>query len=281
MRPSSWSTEPPPAERNRTPLWVKAAACILALPFLLGFLLWTRVRTTQAKAWPVILQLSRRLQTDEEARRLFQANPALARMYSSEEVFLDRVRAHRASFATLPDRAPSTDRYEVVPGPFGFMASVRGAEAAWVIVEVRSSLLFRQIPGEGLTRLEFSPAREPSGQERRALRRARAASDWARHQEVCARLATDEGVRVLWRQEPALHHGFKDEAALLRFAAEVRPDLRPLPVNPVESRVRLRRQLRLDPSGESVRLSHPFSRGDFTTVWTQGALSGLEYTPRN
>ena len=205
----------------------------------------------------------------------------MARAYQNEEVFLQRVQAYRSQFTALPSQPPrGRDRYECFAEPIGFYAAVQGSGQAWATFEISSSFLFWKVPGEGLVRLEFSPTREATDQERRAVRRARLDSDWRRYREVCDRLATAEGGRILWKQEPGLQRPFPQEADLLSFAARVRPHLSVLPDSARLSRVRLQRQVQVGVAGESVRLAYPFPTGTLTAVWAEGRLSGLEFAPR-
>lgn len=284
MAAGDWSQERPGPSRRGASLGLKVALTLLALPLALGLFLLGQSKVVEAQAWPVIRQVALRLQTDAEAGQLYRANPALGRVYASEEVFLDRVRAHRTRFASLPDLPPGADRYECFAGPNGFQASLQGADGAWALLEVRQNILFEKVPGEGILRLEFSPTKEPNDQERRALRRARAESDWRRFREVCALLASEAGTRTLWQGEPGLRAAFPQEAALLAFAAEVRPRLQPLPETIGRAKVRLRRQVQGGSQGgfrsETVRLSYPFPEGTLTAAWSGGQLTGLEFTPR-
>lgn len=280
MPSSAWSAEGPRPDRRGPSLGLKVALSLLALPFLLWLFLTGQSKAVQARAWSVIRRVAQRLQTDAEAGQLYRANPALARRYPSEDVFLDRVRAYRAQFPDLPDRAPGADRYECFAGPNGFQASVQGSGGAWATFEVRQNILFEKVPGEGLLRLEFSPTKEPNDSERRALRKARAESDWRRTREVCDLLASEAGARALWQREPGLRRSFADETALLAFAADLRPQLQPLPESPGLSKVRLRRQVEKTPQGETVRLSHPFPTGTLTLAWSDGQLTGLAFVRR-
>ena len=279
MPSSAWSSgDAAPAARRGPSLGLKVALGVLSLPFLLWLFLTGQSKAVQARAWPVIRQVARQLQTDADAGRLYRANPALARGYPSEEVFLDRVRAYRAQFPDLPDRAPGADRYECFAGPNGFRASVQGSGGAWAAFEVRQSILFEKVPGEGLLRMEFSPTKEPNDSERRALRKARAELDWQQYREVCDLLASEPGTRALWLREPGLRRSFPDEAALQAFAADIRPHLQPLLETPGLSKVRLHRQVEHTPQGESVRLGHPLRVGTLTLAWFDGQLTGLAFT---
>lgn len=253
---------------------------ILAIPFALLLFLFGQSKVVEAQAWPVIRKIALRLQTDAGAGQLYQANPALAKVYRNEEVFLDRVRAYRAQLAYLPDLPPKADRYECFAGPNGFQASVQGSDGSWTTFEVRQNLLLEKVPGEGVLRLEFSATKEPNDQERRALRKAKAESDWRRYREICGQLASEAATRALWQREPGLHRSFPEEAALLSFAAVVRPRLQALPESAGLSKVRLHRQVQKGSEGESVRLGHPVSDGTLTLVWSDGQLTGLEFTPR-
>jgi hypothetical protein len=170
----SGSREAPRPSSRAASLGLKVALGTLAIPVLLVLFLLGQSKTVEAQAWPVIRRIALRLQTDAEAERLYQANPALARTYSSPGAFLEQVRAHRAPFAGLPDLAPGPDRYECHAGPNGFRASVQGSDGSWAAFEVRQDILFEKVPGEGLLRLAFSPARERRGPERRAPGKPRA-----------------------------------------------------------------------------------------------------------
>jgi len=279
MPSSAWSSDAAaPAARRGPSLGLKVALGLLALPFALVLFLLGQSKAVETRAWTVIRKVAQSLQTDADAGQLYRANPALARRYPSEDVFLDRVRAYRAQFPDLPDRVPGADRYECFAGPNGFRASVQGSGGAWATFEVRQNILFEKVPGEGLLRLEFSPTKEPNDSERRALRKARAESDWRRTREVCDLLASEAGTRALWQREPGLRRSFPEEAALLAFAADLRPHLQPLPESPGLSKVRLRRQVETTPQGESVRLSHPFPAGTLTLAWSDGQLTGLAFT---
>ncbi|HJW43839.1 MAG TPA: hypothetical protein VJ463_05260 [Geothrix sp.] len=253
---------------------------LLALPVALGLFLMGQSKVVETQAWPVIRKVALRLQTDAEAGRLYRANPALGRVYADEDVFLDRVRAHRAQFASLPDLPPGADLYECFAGPNGFRASLQGSGGVWATFEVRQNILLEKVPGEGILRLEFSPTKEPNDRERRALQRARAESDWRRFRDICALLATEAGTRALWQREPGLRAAYPGEAALLAFAADIRPRLQPLPDMAGHSKVRLRRQVQSGPQGETVRLGYPFPGGTLTAVWSGGQLTGLEFAPR-
>lgn len=277
MTSSGWSSEPPRSGPRGVSLGLKVALGLLALPLALWLFLTGQSKAVETQAWPVIRKVAQRLQSDAEAGRLYRANPALVRAYPSEEAFLDQLRAHRAQFASLPDLAPGPDRYECFAGPNGFRASLQGSGGWWATFEVRQNILLEKVPGEGVLRLSFSPAKEPNGRERRALRRARAEADWQRYREICALLASETGTRTLWRQEPGLRPAFPDEGALLAFAAEVRPRLEPLPE---ATGMRMRRQVQRGPQDETVRLGYPFPGGTLTAIWSGGQLTGLEFAPR-
>lgn len=279
MSSGGWHSDPSKPDRKGTGLLVKAAMVLLALPAALLLFLLGQSKRVEVQAWPVIQQVVRRLQTDAEAGRLYRANPALARAHATEEAFLERARAHREAFAALPDLPPSGDRYECFAGPNGFLASVQGSDGSWVRIEVRKNVLFETVPGEGVLRVEFSPAKAPNDRERSALRRARAEADWRRYREVCAQLASPEGTRALWQREPGLHPSFPGEANLQAFAAGVRPHLRPVPEPSRFARLRLHRQVQ-GPPGETVRLACTFPGGTLRAIWSKDRLTGLEFTPR-
>ncbi|MFN7958444.1 MAG: hypothetical protein U0P46_09000 [Holophagaceae bacterium] len=277
---SGWSADAPPPARRGASLILKVALAILALPFALVLFLLGQSKTVEGRAWSVIRKVALRLQTDEEVRRLYQANPALARVYGDEEAFLEQVRAHRAQLADLPDLPPGNGRYECFAGPNGFRASLQGSGGIWATVEVRQDILLEKVPGEGLLRLEFSPTKEASGRELRAQRKARAQADWRRYREVCGRLATDGAARSLWEQEPGLHRDFPDAGPLLALAARVRPHLSALPETPGPFQGRLRRQMVNGGPGGTVRLSYTFPCGTLTATWSEERLSGLRLAPR-
>jgi hypothetical protein len=268
--------EAPHPSRRGLPLGLKVAMGVLAIPVFLALFLLGQSKTVEAQAWPVIRRIALRLQTDDGAAGLYRANPALARTYPTEDAFLDQVRAHRTSFASLPDLPPKADRFECHAGPNGFRASVQGSDESWATFEVRQNILFEKVPGEGVLRLEFSPTKEPNARERRAQRRAEASLDWQRYRDICALLASEDGTRSLWRREPGLHAAFPREDGLLSFAAATRPHLHPLPDSDRLSQVRLLRQVR----DHTVRLGYPFQAGTLTAVWIEGRLTGLEFTPR-
>lgn len=279
MSSGGWLSDPPRSDRKGAGLFVKAAVVLLALPAALLLFLLGQSKRVEAQAWPVIRQVAQRLRTDAEAGQLYRANPALARTHATEEAFLERVRAHREPFAALPDLPPGRDRYECFAGPNGFLASVQGSDGSWVRIEVRKNVLFETVPGEGLLRVEFSPAKAPNDRERSALRRARAEADWRRYRELCAQLASPDGTRTLWQRESGLHRSFPREADLQVFAAGVRPHLRPVPEPSRLARLRLHRQVQ-GPQGETVRLDGAFPGGTLTAVWTRDQLTGLEFVPR-
>lgn len=276
MASGDWARETPALSRRGVSLGLKVALGLLALPLALWLFLTGQSKAVETQAWPVIQKVAQRLQTDAEAGRLYRANPALARVYPSEEAFLDRVRAHRAQFASLPDLPPEADRYECFAGPNGFRASVQGSGGLWATLEVRQNLLFEKVPGEGVLRLEFSPTKEPNRRERRA----KVESDWRRYQEICGLLASEAGTRTLWQREPGLRRSFPEVSALQSFAAAIRPHLQSLPQSDGLSKVRLRRQVQKASQGESVRLGYPFPGGTLTVVWSDGQLTGLEFAPR-
>lgn len=276
MASGDWSMVAPHLSRRGLPLGLKVAMGVLAIPVFLVIFVLGQSKAVEAQAWPVIRRIALRLQTDAGAAGLYRANPALARTYPTEDAFLDRVRAHRASFASLPDLPPGAARYECHAGPNGFRAAVQGSDDSWATFEVRQNILFEKVPGEGVLRLEFSPTKEPNARERRARRRAEAGLDWQRFRDICALLASEDGTRALWRREPGLHAAFPREDGLLSFAAAVRPHLHPLPDSDRLSHVRLFRQVR----DRTVRLGYPFQTGTLTAVWTEGRLTGLEFTPR-
>lgn len=280
MPSSGWSSETSRSATGGPSLGMKVTLGILAIPLALLLFLFGQSKAVEAQAWPVIRKVALRLQTDAGAGQLYQANPALARVYRSEEVFLDRVRAYRAQLASLPDLPPKADRYECFAGPNGFQASVQGSGGSWTTLEVRQNVLLEKVPGEGVLRLEFSATKEANDQERRALRKAKAESDWRRYREICGLLATEAGTRALWKREPGLRRSFLEETALHSFAAVVRPHLHALPETAGLSKMRLNRQVQKGPQGESVRLGHPFSDGTLTLVWFDGQLTGLEFAPR-
>jgi len=280
MASGGWSMEAPQPTRRRGSLLLKVALGILALPFALVLFLMGQSKTVEVRAWSVIRKVAQRLQTDEETRRLYRANPALARVYRDEEAFLERVQAHRAQFASLPNLPPQADRYECFAGPNGFRASLQGSGGTWATLEVRQDILLEKVPGEGLLRLEFSPTKEASGRERRVQRKARVQSDWQRYRELCGRLATDEATRLLWAQEPGLHRDFPEAGPLLALAGKVRPHLPALPEAPGLFRGRMRRQVVGGSPGGTVRLSYTIPCGTLTVTWSEDQLSGLDLAPR-
>jgi len=280
MAPSDLTTEVPRPPRRRGSLLLKVGLGILALPFALLLFLSGQSKAVEARAWSVIRKIALRLQTDEETRRLYRANPALARGYRDEQAFLERVQAHRDQLNSLPHLPPSADRYECFAGPNGFRASLQGSGETWTTFEVRQDILLEKVPGEGLLRLEFSLTREASGRERRAQRKARAQSDWQRYRELCGRLATDEGTRSLWEQEPGLHRDFPKAETLLALAGKVRPHLPALPEAPGLFKGSMRRQVLGGTSAETVRLSYTLPCGTLTVTWSEGKLSGLDLAPR-
>ncbi|MCE1205760.1 MAG: hypothetical protein LWW79_14290 [Holophagaceae bacterium] len=278
---SSWSADAPPPRRRGGSLILKVALAILAIPFALLLFLLGQSKVVEGRAWSVIRKVAQRLQTEAGARRLYQANPALARVYGDEEAFLEQVRAHRAQFADLPDLPPGNGRYECFAGPNGFQASLQGSGGIWATVEVRQDILLEKVPGEGLLRLEFSPTKEASELERRAQRKARAQSDWQRYREVCGRLATDGAARSLWAQEPGLHRDFPEAGPLLVLAAQVRPHLSALPETPGPFHGGMRRQVVSGGPGGTVRLSYALPCGTLTLTWSEERLSGLHLAPRS
>lgn len=280
MPPGGWSSEAPRPSRRRGSLLLKVALGLLAIPIAVILFLSGQSKAVEARAWSVIQKIALRLQTDEETRRLYRANPALARVYRDEQAFLERVQAHRDQLSSLPHLPPPADRYECFAGPNGFRASLQGSGGVWITFEVRQDILLEKVPGEGLLRLEFSPTKEAGGRERRAQRKARVQSDWQRYRELCGRLATDEGARALWEQEPGLHRDFPKAETLLALAGKVRPHLPALPETPGLFRGRLRRQVLGGGSGETVRLSYTLPCGTLTVTWSEGKLSGLELAPR-
>ncbi len=146
--------------RMRASLALKVALVPLAVPLAVFLFLTAQSKSVEAKAWPVIRTITRRLQSDDGARRLYQANPALAESYRDEATFLQLVQIHRAQYADLADRPPSTDAYSCQAGPNGFRATLRGSAGTWIAFEVRQDVLLEKVPGEGLLHLEFSPAQE-------------------------------------------------------------------------------------------------------------------------
>ena len=158
MAPSDLPREVLRPPRRRGSLLLKVGLGILALPFALLLFLSGQSKAVEARAWSVICTIALRLQTDEETRRLYRANP-LAGAYRDEAAFLEQVQAHRAQFAALPDLPPKTDRYECAAGPNGFQASLQGSGGTWATLEVRQDVLLEKVPGEGLLRLEFTPTR--------------------------------------------------------------------------------------------------------------------------
>lgn len=159
MAPSDLPREVPRPPRRQGALLLNVGLGILALPFALLLFLSGQSKAVEARAWPVIRKIALRLQTDEETRRLYRANPALAGAYRDEAAFLEHVQAHRAQFAALPDLPPKADRYECAAGPNGFRASLQGSGGTWATLEVRQDVLLEKVPGEGLLRLEFTPTR--------------------------------------------------------------------------------------------------------------------------
>jgi len=278
---SDWSNQAQATPSQGASPWVKGVLIFLAIPVVLWLVLFARMKTIQVRAWPVIRQVCQRLQTDAAARQLFQANPALAEAYRSEEVFLERVQAYRSQFANLSEhQPPEGEHFECFATPVGFFASIQGTGSAWAILEVQRSTPFRSVSGEGLLRLEFSPTREDRDSERRALRKAKAEAAWKRYREIYEQLGTEEGTRALWQREPGLRPTFPDEGTLVRFMAATRPHLQVLPESMGQAKVHLRRQALGGPTSEVVRLSYPFPEGTFTLVWTAGRLSGLEFQPK-
>lgn len=280
MPPGDWSSEAPRPSRRRGSLLLKVALGLLAIPIAVILFLSGQSKAVEARAWSVIRKIALRLQTDEETRRLYRANPALARVYRDEQAFLERVQSHRGQLSGLPHLPPSADRYECFAGPNGFRASLQGSGGVWTTFEVRQDILLEKVPGEGVLRLEFSPTKEAGGRERRAQRKARAQADWQRYRELCGRLATDEGTRLLWQQEPGLHRDFPEAGALLALAGKVRPHLPALPEMPGLFRGRVNRQVLNGSSGETVRLGYAFPCGTLTVTWSEGRLSGLDLAPR-
>ena len=171
-----WSSKSPQRIQQRSPVWMKAALGVVLAPLVLGLLAFARSRETKTQAWPAILSVAQRLQTDDEAASLFRANPDLAKFYGTEAVFLDRVRTYRDQFANLPSRLPTTlAANDYFFTPFGFYLRVRGSGQALATIEARRDSIFHRTSGEGLTRLEFAPTSEGADLELRAVRKAKAA----------------------------------------------------------------------------------------------------------
>lgn len=280
MAPSDLSTGVPRPPRRRGSLLLNVVLGLLAIPIAVILFLSGQSKAVEVRAWSVIRTIALRLQTDEETRQLYRANPALAGIYQDEVTFLERVQAHRAQFANLPDLPPKADGYECFAGPNGFRASLQGPGGVWTTFEVRQDILLEKVPGEGILRLDFSPARPARGHERRAQRKARGQSDWQRYREVCLRLATDDATRSLWEQEPGLQRDFPEAGGLLALAGKVRPHLHALPETPGLFRGRMRRQVVGGGSGETVRLGYAFPIGTLTVTWSEGKLSGLDLAPQ-
>lgn len=176
MVKDGWSSESPQPIQQRSPVWIKAVLGVVLAPMVLGLIAFAWSRETKTQAWPAILKVAQRLQTDEEAVRLIRANPDLAKFYGTEVVFLDRVRTYRGQFANLPDRLPATlPPNDYFFSPFGFYIRVRGSGQAVITIEGRRESIFQRTTGEGLTRLEFAPTSEGADLELRAVRKAKAA----------------------------------------------------------------------------------------------------------
>lgn len=227
MADSSWNTYTPDAPQRRA--WgrvLAGAGVVAALVLLFGILLGTAVRHSRASVWPTVKHVVDRLQTDDRARELYRANPALANTYPDEEAFLACVREFRPGL-NLPDEAPREGPdYRVRSDPFDFRVRLKTASGNWLEVVVESGGPFKVgREGEGLVMVNL--AKEPRDLRRMAKEAAKRRSDQARRrfQELALTLAKDGGHHELTRNSPQLRFQPGDVGTFATVAAKHRAAL--------------------------------------------------------
>ncbi|MBI4913441.1 MAG: hypothetical protein HY823_11935 [Acidobacteria bacterium] len=261
MSDSSWDTYTPqrPARAWWGPLVLGAGVLALAV-LLFGAGLVFSMRNMHGASWVLVQDLATRLRTEDRARQLYRANPALAEAYGSEEAFLARVRELREGFRPPPQAPREGPDYRVQASPWRLWVRVKAPGGTWLDAVVDHGGPFGQARGEGLVRLIL--ARDPeelrslAKTQVAAIRAARDSAAWRRFSEAARTLADPGGLERLRQGSGEFQTVPSDPEAFRRILEQRRMALQALPEDP--GRV----------SGRSSRSQ----RGPFRHAW-EGQVS--------
>lgn len=228
---------PRPPNSRDLPGWMKILAGGLVGALGLAAAVALQQAATARKAWPTVRATLARLATDEGARGIWRANPALRDDFRDEADFLATVQLWRDRVGPLPSREPEpgSGAWQRTAGPWSFQARVRGEGGAWVHLAVKGSTPLHPQVGEGLELLAFGTDPAHLGEALEAHRLRTLDADWQRLRGVASRLATPEGTRALWQAESSLQRSFPSPESLEARAARLRPRLQALPATAREA----------------------------------------------
>lgn len=260
-------------------LWLPLAAGGVLVVGVLSVVL--RQQGTRTRIWPIVRQTAQRLQTDAGALDLYRRNPDLRLSYPTEEAFLARVKTFRGGLSGLPAAEPqvSRDAYLPSPNPWGFQALVKGQSEAWMLLRVQGPGPFGlgpQSQGEGISLLALADSKAGAREESRAGQVRRRQPEWDAYRAVLAALATDDGSRALYRQNPGLAKAYPAEAAFLAAAKGWRPRLQPVPEDILQAGDHLRLlRIHHGPFHNQVQMTYEFPTLRLRAAWDEDRLTVL------
>lgn len=276
--------------------WNSPASASRPSGFLRGCLVWTlgigagiallitagalKSQGTRSKVWPILRQTVERLRSDEGAAQLYARNPALASAYPTQAAFLERVRSLRPGLDALPAQEPEQDEdhYRISAGPSGFRARVQAPGGSWLLLQVEGpgALGLRDIPGEGITRLELAHSLDELREAGRQREAARAAETYGRLRNLAQALQNPDAARGLYRQNPDLAKAWPSEAAFLDQIAAWRPKLPVLPEDKDAATGRFSSSRREMLGRTELRLSYgPDGGAALQAVWVNDRLQEI------
>lgn len=235
MADNSWDSYTADAPRGRIGGKLLAAlAGIIIVVTVLATGLGVAAKKNRGSAWPLVLNVAGRLQTDDQARELFRRNPALTNTYSTEEAFLDRVHEFRDGLK-FPETAPGEgpNAFRVFPSPFDLRIRAKGAGECWMEVEVEFGGPFRPATvGEGISRLNLYKDLPGLRRQTQQAAERRSAQSWERFVKVARTLAKESGPADLRPGSPKLRTVPTDEASFTALARQRRSALLGVPEDP-------------------------------------------------
>lgn len=223
MAKATWDDEPQPRRTFRWKGWLLGLAIAAGLVALLTGVAAGIGTSNRRLAWPLLLNVAGRLQTEEGARDLWQRNPDLADTWGSEEAFLAMARQARAHVQRLPKQEPRNHAEAwMSSGPEQLRVMARVPDGPWLHVYANTV----DGKGEGIwaIHLDEHPAFEA---QFKAMSRRMGDIQRRRMDRILVQLSTDPEATTFLARETGL-----DAAALQPWLAQVQafrhrlPDLR-------------------------------------------------------
>lgn len=266
MAHNTWDEDPQPRRAFRWKGWLLGLAVVAVLVAVLAGVGAGIGTSNRRLAWPLLLNVAGRLQTDEGARDLWQRNPDLADSWESEEAFLAMARQARAHVQRLPREEPRIpSKAWISSGPEQLRVLARVPDGPWIHVYANPT----DGRGEGLWAIHLDENPDFEAQIKAMSRRV---GDVQRRRmdRILAQLATDPETGAFLARETGL-----EAAALQPWLAQVqafRPHLPDLRKALAREDARVRRRGRqvlfqrtstlefLEPGGAGIRLEYAQGR---------------------